>query len=151
MGVCHLDRCDAIGQSSAIEAATVVCLSEASPLHFEEMAPETLWQAHAEQLHTLSLADQAVVQPRRPPLATWQDLGRKKDSLLSLVASSLKSELMLSTTSRVSVRCTLCQDSEDTWINKWMLIEFVALFGLNVDDLTLKTCCPSVAIAVVLF
>ena len=32
-----------------------------------------------------------------------------------------------------------------------MLIEFVALFGLNVDDITLKTCCPSVAIAVVLF
>ena len=43
----------------------------------------------------------------------------------------------------------MSQDSEDTWTNKWMLIEFVALFGLNVDGITLKTCCPSVAIAVV--
>ena len=77
MGVCHLDRCDAIGQSSAIEAATVVRLSEASSTHFEEMAPETLWQAHAEQLHISSLGDQAVVQPRRPPLQTWPDLGMK--------------------------------------------------------------------------
>ena len=48
-------RCNAIGQSSAIEAATVVSLSEASSMHFEEMAPETLGQAHAEQLHILSL------------------------------------------------------------------------------------------------
>jgi hypothetical protein len=39
---CHLDRCDAIGQSSAIEAATVVSLSEVLSSHFEEMAPVTL-------------------------------------------------------------------------------------------------------------
>jgi len=45
----------------------------------------------------------------------------------------------------------MSQDSEDTWMNKWLLIEFVALFGLNVADITLKTCCPSVAFAVGLF
>jgi len=48
-------RCYAIGQRSAIEAATVVSLSEASSVHFEEMAPETLGQANAEQLHIMSL------------------------------------------------------------------------------------------------
>ena len=44
--------------------------------------PETPGQAHAEQLHTLSLGDQAVVQPRRPLLETWPDLGTKRDSPL---------------------------------------------------------------------
>jgi len=76
---------------------------------------------------------------------------QKRTRPLSLVESSLKAEIMLSTTSRVSVRWRLCQDSEDTWMNKWLLIEFVALFGLNVADITLKTCCPSVAFAVGLF
>jgi len=44
-------RCNAIGQSSAIEAATVVSLWESSSMHFEELAPETLGQALADQLH----------------------------------------------------------------------------------------------------
>ena len=78
MGVCHLDRCDAIGQSSAIEAATAVRLSEASSTHFEEMAPETLWQAHAEQTHTLSLGDQAVVQTPDHHLKHGRTLERKR-------------------------------------------------------------------------
>ena len=79
-------RCNAIGQSSAIEAATVVSLSEASSMHFEEMAPETLGQAHAEQLHFVSGHEQKRTRP------------------LSLVESSLTAEILLSTTSRVSVR-----------------------------------------------
>ena len=73
--------------SSAIEAVTVVSLSEASSMHFEEMAPETLGQAHAEQLHILSLGGNKI---RTRPL--------------SLVESSLTAEIILSTTSRVSVR-----------------------------------------------
>ena len=55
-------------------------MHEASSTHFEEMAPETLWQAHAEQLHSSSVGDHAVAQPRRPPLETWPDLAAKKNS-----------------------------------------------------------------------
>ena len=72
--------CNAVIELRVIEAATVACLSEASSTYVEKMSAEMLWQAHAEQLHTLSLGDQAAVQPRRPPLETWPDLATKKDS-----------------------------------------------------------------------
>ena len=46
-----------------------VCVAEFTPCSTQnaglmEMAPETLWQAHAEQLHISSLADQAAIQLR---------------------------------------------------------------------------------------